>query len=58
MAEKDRPLEGHIKEYGYNRMQDLLEESKLSQYAYEESHQICCKEVKVLQYVPNYIHGK
>jgi hypothetical protein len=29
-------------------MQGLLEESKLSKHAYEESRQICCKEVTVL----------
>jgi hypothetical protein len=58
MAEKNRPLEMCIKEHGYNLMQGLFEESKLSQHAYEDSHQICCKEVKVLQIEPNYIHGK
>jgi hypothetical protein len=48
-GETSRPLEVHIKEHKYNLMQGLLEKSKLAQYAYEEGHKICWKEVKALQ---------
>jgi hypothetical protein len=38
----------HVEEHKYNLNQCLLEKSKLYQYAYEEGHKICWKEVKVL----------
>jgi hypothetical protein len=38
--------------------QGLLEKSKLAQHSYEEGHNICWKEVKVLQIEPNATYRK
>jgi hypothetical protein len=48
-GETSRPLEVRIKEHKYNLTQGLLEKSKLAQHAYEEGHEICWNEAKVLQ---------
>jgi hypothetical protein len=58
ISETSRPLEVHIKEHKYNLTQGLLENSELAQHAYEEGHEICLKEAKVLHIEPNTTYRK
>jgi hypothetical protein len=55
---KSRLLEVLIKEHKYNLTQGLLETSELAQHAYEEGHEVCWKDAKVLQVEPNTTYRK
>jgi hypothetical protein len=48
-CETSKHLEAGFKEHKYNMTQGLLEKSILAQHAYEEGHQICLNEAKVVQ---------
>jgi hypothetical protein len=48
IGEKSIPLEVCIKGYKYSLTQGLFKKSRLTEYAYEEDHEICWKEAMVL----------
>jgi hypothetical protein len=47
-----------IKHNKYNLAQSLLEKSEFVQHAYEEDHEICWNEAKVLQIEPDATYTK
>jgi hypothetical protein len=58
IRETSRPLEVRIKEHKNNRTQGLHEKSKSAQHTYEEGHEICWNEFRILQIEPNTTYRK
>jgi hypothetical protein len=58
MCETGRLMEVCTKEHKYNMIQRLLKTSKWAQHAYEDGHQLCWTEAKVLEIEPNSTYRK